>query len=66
MDQNERRNYLIQKLLEEQPAYQDLQIPAGEEDQKRILRSLMNVRPPRPVSERFLAVQEESLTEEVK
>lgn len=66
MDQNERRNYLIQKLLEEQPAYQDLQIPAGEEDQKRLLRSLMNVRPPRPVSERFLAVQDEYLTEEVK
>ena len=66
MDQNERRNYLIQKLLEEQPAYQDLQIPAGEEDQKRLLRSLMNVRPPRPVSERFLAVQDEYLPEEVK
>lgn len=66
MDQNERRNYLIQKLLEEQPAYQDLQIPAGEEEQKRLLRSLMNVRPPRPVSERFLAVQDEYLTEEVK
>lgn len=66
MDQNERRNYLIQKLLEEQPAYHDLQIPAGEEDQKRLLRSLMNVRLPRPVSERFLAVQDEYLTEEVK
>lgn len=39
MDQNERRNYLIQKLLEEQPAYQDLQIPAGEEDQKGLLQN---------------------------
>lgn len=66
MNQDERRNYLIQKLLEEQPAYQDLQIPAGEKDQKRLLRSLMNVCPPRPVSERFLAVQDEYLTEEVK
>lgn len=31
-----------------------------------LLRSLMNVRPPRPISEGFLAVQDEYLREELR
>lgn len=46
MNQSERRNYLIQKLLEEQPQYAKMQIPGRCEEQKTLLRALMNVRMP--------------------
>ena len=34
MTQTERRIYLIQSLLKEQPRYADISIPAGEQEQK--------------------------------
>ena len=61
MTQQERRIYLIGELLKEQPQYRDIEIPQNEQDQKRLLRSLMNVRPPRPIGEDFLKVQDEYL-----
>ena len=64
MDQRNRRVFLIKYLLEEQPQYRDIPVPAGEADQRRLLRSLMNVRPPRPVGADFLAVQDEYLRAE--
>ena len=51
MTQKEKREFLIQKLMDEQPRYRDMQIPSGEAEQKTLLRSLMNVRPP-PVCRR--------------
>lgn len=65
MNQSERREYLIKELLKESPHYRDMQIPGDEEEQKKFLRSLMNVRPPRPVSGDFLEIQDEYLSEEV-
>ena len=64
MTQREKREFLIQKLIDEQPQYRDLQIPSGEAEQKTLLRSLMNIRPPRPMGEDFLTVQDEYLREE--
>lgn len=64
MTQTERRTFLIQKLIDEQPRYQDLQIPVDEAEQKTLLRSLMNVRPPHPMGEDFLTVQGAYLQEE--
>lgn len=58
MTQSERRIYLIQELLKEQPKYQDMQIPQDEQEQKRLLRSLFNIRMPRAVSREFLEVQD--------
>lgn len=58
MTQQERRIYLIGELLKEQPKYRDIEIPQNEQDQKRLLRSLMNVRPPLSVGEDFLTVQD--------
>lgn len=40
-------------------------IPTDESEQKSLLRSLMNIRSPRPISDSFLALQDEYLTEEV-
>ena len=54
--QPERRRWLIQALLEEMPQYQYPVFPYTQERQRRLLRSLMNVRPPRPVPEEFLQV----------
>lgn len=66
MTHTEKRRFLIQELLAELPQYRDMQIPSNEEEQKRLLRSLMNIRPPRPVSPDFLALQDAYLREEVK
>lgn len=64
MTQAERQTYLIQKLLEEQQRYKDIQIPRDTAEQKRLLRSLLNIRAPRNISKDFLTVQDEYLQEE--
>ena len=66
MNQNERRQYLIETLLKEEPSYRTMQIPSGEEEQKLLLRALLNVRPPREISKEFLDVQDAYLQEETR
>ena len=66
MNQDEKRLYLIRVLLNEQPAYRRIQIPSDRMDQKRLLRSLFNVRMPGSISEEFLRVQDEYLQEEIR
>lgn len=61
MNHNEQRNWLIQELLKEDVRYADYQIPADEQEQINLLRALMNVRMPKPVSCDFLKVQDEYL-----
>ena len=63
MNQNERRRWLIHALLEEMPQYQYPFFPYTADRQWRLLRSLMNVRPPMPVSEEFLQIQDAFLKE---
>ena len=58
MTQDERRLWLIRALKEERAEYARLEIPAREADQRDLLRALFNVRPPDPVSDEFLAVQD--------
>ncbi len=64
MTQQERREYLIQYLLNEKPEYKDITMPHVEQAQKNLLRALMNVRMPDPISEDFLKIQDEYLQEE--
>lgn len=66
MTQEQRRIWLIRELLKEQKEYAGVEIPAQEQEQKRLLRSLCNVRPPRPVSSEFLEVQDAYLQEETR
>ena len=61
MNQQERCLWLIRALLEEMPQYRDTPIPALSEHRWRLLRSLMNVRPPMPATEVFLQIQDEYL-----
>lgn len=66
MTQSERRKYLIERLLDERPRYGDPDIPNDADAQKRMLRSLMNVRPASPMDDEFLAVQDEYLREDLR
>ena len=64
MNQQERRQYLLQVLLSEDAAYQHTALPDSETEQKRLLRGLMNVRRPKPIDQAFLQVQDAYLQEE--
>ncbi len=66
MEQVEKRKYLIKTLLAEQPRYKDMEIPKEAEEQKRLLRSLFNVRMPGKINGDFLKVQDEYLQEVTK
>lgn len=66
MTQEEKRIWLIHALLSEDSNYKDMEIPDDEQEQKDLLRSLMNVRLPKPISEEFLSIQDEYLLEENK
>ncbi len=61
MDQTERRRFLIRALLDEQPQYRGMDIPGSEDEQKRLLRSLFNIRMPADISSDFIRIQDEYL-----
>ena len=65
MTQAEKRVYLIKELLSEQEKYADISIPAEQEEQKMLLRSLFNVRMPKDMDGEFLSIQDEYLQEEI-
>ena len=64
MTQEERRLFLLRALLAEEPRWQDIAIPADAQGQRDLLRSLMNVRPPKAIAPEVLAVQDAYLQEE--
>lgn len=61
MNQSEKRQYLIRRLLEEQPEYVNIQIPTGTSEQKQLLRSLMNIRMPAAIDREFISIQDDYL-----
>ncbi len=58
MTQEERREYLIRELMKEQPLYRDMALPENEDDSKKLLRSLFNIRMPKVASREFLEVHD--------
>ena len=66
MERMERLQQLNRILLEEMPGYraQAARFPQEEAAQRRLLRSLMNVRPPMPLRADFLAAQDMLLSAE--
>lgn len=66
MNQEEREIFLLHALLEESPAYASLTISKDPQKRRQLLRSLLNVRAPMQVSERFLEVQDAYLKTLVK
>lgn len=65
MNQEERRIFLIKELLAELPSCHQQEIPANEYQQKLLLRGLMNLRHPSPVSRDFLEIQNAYLQAEL-
>ena len=65
MKQSERRIFLIKSLLQERTEYRDISISADTEEQKQLLRALMNVRAPKPIGTEFLRIQDEYLQYEI-
>lgn len=63
MTHEEQRVYLIQELLAEE-RYKNISIPVDEKEQKDLLRSLMNVRMPKPLSQDFFKTQDKYLQTE--
>lgn len=57
-EQEKRRQYLIQALLRERPEYEAMENPMQEDEQRQLLRGLMNIRAPRRCSEEFLRIQD--------
>ena len=64
MTHEERRSFLIQRLLAEDPRYAQIAVPRHGAGQQNLLRSLMNVRPPKAIDSDFLTVQDAYLREE--
>ncbi|MBO5485216.1 MAG: protein-ADP-ribose hydrolase [Lachnospiraceae bacterium] len=63
--QEERLDYLIEEFKADSDEYKDLKTPADTEGKRRVLRSLMNIRMPRSMSEDVLKVQDEYLKERI-
>ena len=63
MTQDERLDYLLRYLLAERKEYTEIHVPDTLSEKRRLLRSLMNARPPIPASEDFLNVQDAYLRE---
>ena len=61
MNRLHRLDQLIQGLRDENPDYSGLSIPWGLQEKQNLLRALMNVRPPEPISGEWLELQDEEL-----
>lgn len=53
--------YVLRTLLDERPEYADWQIPDSLPGRQRMMRALLNVRPPHPVSEDLIKAQDREL-----
>ena len=60
--QEQRLDYLVEEFKTDSGEYKNLRTPADPEGKRRILRSLMNIRMPRELSDEVLAVQDEYLS----
>ena len=60
-----RLDTLIKTLIDEDPQFSEIQIPDDLPSKRDLFRALRNVRPPLPVSEEFLHLQDEELQEQL-
>ena len=64
--QRERLDFLVEAFKEDSGAYKDLQTPNDTNGKRRVLRSLMNIRMPRPLPEDVLKAQDAYLSGRAK
>lgn len=65
MTHSEERKFLIEYLLMER-GEMNIELPEDEMESWRLLRSLMNIRKPMPISKEFLSIQDHFLQEEIR
>lgn len=63
VEQNERLKYLTGKFIEDSGEYSSLSIPDSLQEQRYLLRSLMNIRMPRVLDAETVRIQDEYLQE---
>lgn len=63
MTQTKRLDYLIDAFKADSNEYKDAAAPQDLKGKRRLLRSLMNLRPPRPLADEVLQMQDEYLKE---
>lgn len=66
MNQTERRMYLIRELQKDKSQLSPYRIPDDEQGQKDLLRGLMNIWMPKPLSEEYLRIEGEYLRAEAE
>ncbi len=60
--QEERLNYLLEELKADSDRYENIEIPDDINEKQKILRSLMNIRMPKKMSDEVIKVQDEYLS----
>lgn len=63
VDKNQQLDFLLNYLIDERQ--ENIKIPSDIHEKQNLLRALMNVRPAIPISDEFLEVQDEYLTDEI-
>ena len=66
LSQEQRLDYLVEAFKMDSVRYKDYPTPADTDGKRRLLRSLMNIRMPKPLSADVLAVQDEYLRERIR
>ena len=61
MNRYDNIGWICRYLLDENPRYRQMAVPDSLEDRQRLMRSLLNIRMPMPVSEEFLQAQDAEL-----
>ena len=66
LTQKQRLDYLVEEFKADSDEYKDLQTPEDTDGKQRVLRSLMNIRMPKKLSDEVLSVQDEYLAERAR
>ena len=66
MNQRERLRYLADYFKNESDEYRNITVPEDQEGQRRLLRSLMNVRMPGKIEVKPLDIQDAYLSERIR
>ena len=66
MTQEQRLDTLVEAFKADSVQYKDLQTPNDENEKRRVLRSLMNIRMPRGMDESVLRIQDDYLKERIR
>ena len=61
MTQTQRLRYLVEQFKEDSGTYRTLRVGNSTEEQRTVLRSLMNIRMPKPMVQEVLDVQDDYL-----